>query len=386
MRNFNYYNPVKIIFGKGRLDEIGEYIPKSSKIMITYGGGSIKNNGIYESLMNKLSGFSIIEFGGIEPNPHYETLMKGVDIARKEEVGFIIAVGGGSVIDGTKFISAAIPYKGEDEWNIVKNREVISKAIPFGVVLTLPATGSEMNSGAVITKSATKDKLAFSSEKLFPQFSILDPVFAYSLPKRQLSNGLIDSFVHILEQYLGFDDKSYVSERFSEGLLRNIIDLSSTISSANNISYDDMANFMWTATMALNGLIACGVKEDWATHMIGHELTALYGLDHAVSLAIVLPGLLDFVKTSRRQKLLQYAYRVWDIDIKNEDKAISEVIMKTEELFTNIGIKTKFSDYGIGVEVIEKVKEKFLGRGVKYISMLKDVEVDDINVILSRRL
>lgn len=386
MRNFNYYNPVKIIFGKGRLDEIGEYIPKSSKIMITYGGGSIKNNGIYESLMNKLSGFSIIEFGGIEPNPHYETLMKGVDIARKEEVGFIIAVGGGSVIDGTKFISAAIPYKGEDEWNIVKNREVISKAIPFGVVLTLPATGSEMNSGAVITKSATKDKLAFSSEKLFPQFSILDPVFAYSLPKRQLSNGLIDSFVHILEQYLGFDDKSYVSERFSEGLLRNIIDLSSTISSANNISYDDMANFMWTATMALNGLIACGVKEDWATHMIGHELTALYGLDHAVSLAIVLPGLLDFVKTSRRQKLLQYAYRVWDIDIKNEDKAISEVIMKTEELFTNIGIKTKFSDYGIGIEVIEKVKEKFLGRGVKYISMLKDVEVDDINVILSRRL
>lgn len=386
MRNFNYYNPVKIIFGKGRLDEIGEYIPKSSKIMITYGGGSIKNNGIYESLMNKLSGFYIIEFGGIEPNPHYETLMKGVDIARKEEVEFIIAVGGGSVIDGTKFISAAIPYKGEDEWNIVKNREVISKAIPFGVVLTLPATGSEMNSGAVITKSATKDKLAFSSEKLFPQFSILDPVFAYSLPKRQLSNGLIDSFVHILEQYLGFDDKSYVSERFSEGLLRNIIDLSSTISSANNISYDDMANFMWTATMALNGLIACGVKEDWATHMIGHELTALYGLDHAVSLAIVLPGLLDFVKTSRRQKLLQYAYRVWDIDIKNEDKAISEVIMKTEELFTNIGIKTKFSDYGIGVEVIEKVKEKFLGRGVKYISMLKDVEVDDINVILSRRL
>lgn len=386
MRNFNYYNPVKIIFGKGRLDEIGEYIPKSSKIMITYGGGSIKNNGIYESLMNKLSGFSIIEFGGIEPNPHYETLMKGVDIARKEEVEFIIAVGGGSVIDGTKFISAAIPYKGEDEWNIVKNREVISKAIPFGVVLTLPATGSEMNSGAVITKSATKDKLAFSSEKLFPQFSILDPVFAYSLPKRQLSNGLIDSFVHILEQYLGFDDKSYVSERFSEGLLRNIIDLSSTISSANNISYDDMANFMWTATMALNGLIACGVKEDWATHMIGHELTALYGLDHAVSLAIVLPGLLDFVKTSRRQKLLQYAYRVWDIDIKNEDKAISEVIMKTEELFTNIGIKTKFSDYGIGIEVIEKVKEKFLGRGVKYISMLKDVEVDDINVILSRRL
>lgn len=386
MRNFNYYNPVKIIFGKGRLDEIGEYIPKSSKIMITYGGGSIKNNGIYESLMNKLSGFSIIEFGGIEPNPHYETLMKGVDIARKEEVGFIIAVGGGSVIDGTKFISAAIPYKGEDEWNIVKNREVISKSIPFGVVLTLPATGSEMNSGAVITKSATKDKLAFSSEKLFPQFSILDPVFAYSLPKRQLSNGLIDSFVHILEQYLGFDDKSYVSERFSEGLLRNIIDLSSTISSANNISYDDMANFMWTATMALNGLIACGVKEDWATHMIGHELTALYGLDHAVSLAIVLPGLLDFVKTSRRQKLLQYAYRVWDIDIKNEDKAISEVIMKTEELFTNIGIKTKFSDYGIGIEVIEKVKEKFLGRGVKYISMLKDVEVDDINVILSRRL
>lgn len=386
MRNFNYYNPVKIIFGKGRLEEIGEYIPKSSKIMITYGGGSIKNNGIYESLMNKLSGFSIIEFGGIEPNPHYETLMKGVDIARKEEVEFIIAVGGGSVIDGTKFISAAIPYKGEDEWNIVKNREVISKAIPFGVVLTLPATGSEMNSGAVITKSATKDKLAFSSEKLFPQFSILDPVFAYSLPKRQLSNGLIDSFVHILEQYLGFDDKSYVSERFSEGLLRNIIDLSSTISSANNISYDDMANFMWTATMALNGLIACGVKEDWATHMIGHELTALYGLDHAVSLAIVLPGLLDFVKTSRRQKLLQYAYRVWDIDIKNEDKAISEVIMKTEELFTNIGIKTKFSDYGIGIEVIEKVKEKFLGRGVKYISMLKDVEVDDINVILSRRL
>ena len=313
MNNFNYYNPVQILFGKGKIAEIGKHIPAHTKIMMTYGGGSIKKNGVYQQVMDALKGFEIIEFPGIEPNPHYETLMKAVEIIKQEKVDFLLAVGGGSVVDGTKFIAAAACFEGHDKWDILAKRAHIENALPFATVLTLPATGSEMNCGAVITRAETQEKLDFGSPKVFPKFSVMDPEATYSLPLRQIANGIIDTYVHVMEQYLGYPENAMIQDRFSEGILQTLVELAPKIYSSEKPIYDDRANFMWAATMGLNGLIACGVREDWATHHIGHELTAFHGLDHAVTLAIVLPGVLNGVKELRKVKLLQYGERVWGI-------------------------------------------------------------------------
>lgn len=386
MENFNYYNPTHIFFGKGEIAVLKKQIPAGTKVMITYGGGSIKKNGIYEQVKTALQECQIIEFSGIEPNPHYETLMKAVDVIRRENIGFVLAVGGGSVIDGTKFIVAAACYDGEDKWeDLMVKRVAIKKALPFGSVLTLPATGSEMNSGAVITRVGTQEKLDFHSPLLFPKFSVLDPEATYSLPKKQIANGIIDTYVHVMEQYLGYPGNAMIQDRFSEGILKTLLEIGSRIYKAGQPDYDDMANFMWSATMGLNGLIAVGVGEDWATHRIGHELTAFHGLDHAVTLAIVLPGVLTAVKELRKVKLLQYAERVWGID-PSEPKAGEEAIMRTEEFFQSLGVKTRLSDYGIGKETIERIVERFKQRGTQNISFLEDVNSDNLEQILVSRL
>lgn len=385
MNNFNYYNPVEILFGKGKIAEISKNIPVGTKIMMTYGGGSIKKNGVYDQVMAALKGYTVIEFSGIEPNPHYETLMKAVEVIKRENVGFLLAVGGGSVIDGTKFIVAAACFEGADKWDILAKRAHIEKALPFAAVLTLPATGSEMNCGAVITKAETQEKLDFASSQVYPKFSVMDPETTYSLPKRQIANGIIDTYVHVMEQYLGYPENAMIQDRFSEGILQTLIELAPKIYEAETPDYADRANFMWAATMGLNGLIGCGVGQDWATHHIGHELTAFHGLDHAVTLAIVLPGVLNELKELRKVKLLQYGERVWGIDPKSMN-AGELAIARTEAFFRSLGVKTRLSEHGIGQETITRIVERFKSRGTRNMSFLEDVNLDNLEKILISRL
>ena len=350
MQNFTFYNPTRILFGSGRIAHIAREIPAKARVLITYGGGSIVKSGTLAEVRAALNGFTVFEFAGIEPNPTYETLMKAVELARRENIDFLLAVGGGSVIDGTKFIAAAIPFAGEP-WDILAKRAKISSAVPFGSVLTLPATGSEMNNGAVITLRASNDKLAFSNGLLFPRFSVLDPTKTYTLPARQVANGVVDAFVHITEQYLTYPADAKVQDRFAEGLLLTLIeDGPKALLEPEN--YDVRANLMWTATLALNGLIGAGVPNDWATHMLGHELTAVHGLDHAQTLAVVLPAMLQVRREEKRGKLLQYAERVWGLRDGDEDARIDQAIERTRQFFEALQVPTRLSGYGIGKEAI----------------------------------
>lgn len=329
---------------------------------MTYGGGSIKKNGVYDQVKKALEGFSVVEFGGIEPNPDYATLMKAVEICRAEGVGFLLAVGGGSVIDGTKFIAAAVDYKG-DTWEMVKNPALIGgDTLPLATVLTIPATGSEMNSSAVISRRETKEKYAIGNPKLFPVFSILDPQVILSLPKRQKANGLADSFVHVMEQYMTDNISTLVQDRWAEGVLSTIMTVAPKVLE-DEPDYDTCANFMYAATCALNGFIAMGVNEDWATHMIGHELTAIHGLDHGVTLSIVMPGTFEVFRKEKREKLLSYATNVLKITSGTRDEKIDLAIEKTEQFFNSLGIKTRLSDYNIGQETIDEIVNRFTQRG-----------------------
>lgn len=386
MNNFDFYNPVNILFGKGKIAELKKHIPANANVLITFGGGSIKKNGVYDQVISALDGFNVQEFGGIEPNPHFETLMKAVEIVKTEKIDFLLAVGGGSVLDGTKFIAAASCYKGADAWDILAKRARVESAIDLGAVLTLAATGSEMNSGGVVTKAATKEKLAFGSPLLFPKFSVLDPEATYSLPKRQIANGVADAFVHVMEQYLTYPVNSPVQDRFSESLLITLIEEGTKAYDSETPNYDEYANMMWAATMALNGLIGAGVQSDWATHMIGHELTAFHGIDHAVTLAIVLPGLMTHLKDKRSVKLLQYAERVWNITEGSEEERKAMAIVKTEDFFNRLGIKTRLSEHNVGQETIDTIIKRFTDKQLPTIGMIPDVKIEDAEKILVDRL
>lgn len=382
MKNFDFYNPVTILFGEGRIGEIKNKVPNGSIVMLTYGGGSIKRNGVYSQIMAALDGFKVIEFGGIEPNPRYETLMKAVEVARSERVDFIIAVGGGSVIDGTKFISAAIPFKGNDPWDILAmaGKVEINHAVPFGTVLTLPATGSEMNMFAVISRNSTTEKLSFGHPLVFPKFSVLDPTVTYSLPVNQIANGVVDAFVHVIEQYLTYPVNANIQDRWAEGLMQTLIEVGPQ-ALANPMNYDVRANVMWSCTMAVNGLLSTGVPTDWATHTIGHELTAFFGLDHAVTLSIVLPSLMREMKGEKRLKILQFAQRVWNIEVGTEDRKVDEAIEKTEAFFQAMGIKTRLSAYGITEEQLKPIFDRFEERGWK-LGEMKTITPDRVKSIL----
>jgi NADP-dependent alcohol dehydrogenase len=384
MENFNFYNPVNVLFGKGKIAELNQHIAKDAKILMTYGGGSIKKNGVYDQVMKALEGYEVVEFGGIEPNPHFETLMKAVEVVKAEKIDFLLAVGGGSVVDGTKFIAAASHYEGDDAWDILAKRAPINKAVDLGAVLTLAATGSEMNSGGVVTKAATQEKLAFGNPLLFPKFSVLDPETTYSLPMRQISNGIVDAYVHVMEQYLTYPVNSPVQDRFAEGIMLTLIEEGVKGFNMETPDYENRANLMWAATMALNGLIAVGVKSDWATHMIGHEITAFNGTDHAVTLAIVLPGLLTQLKEKRSEKLLQYAERVWNITSGSDEEKKDLAIQKTEAFFNQVGIATRLSDHNVGQETVDKIVKRFEERG--YVGMLPDLNAKDVAEILEARM
>lgn len=387
MQNFEFCNTVNIVFGQGQIKKLSKLIPSGTKVMLAYGGGSIFKNGVYDQVKAALEGYDIVEFGGIEPNPHYETLMKAAEIVKLDDIEFILAVGGGSVIDGVKFIAAAACWEGEDPWDFLakRSRLTVTRATPLGSVLTLPATGSEMNGTSVVTRVSTKEKMAFGSNAVMPQFSILDPTVVFSLPEKQVSNGVVDAFVHVIEQYLTYPVNSPIQDRFAESILLTLIEEGPKVL-ANRTDYDAAANFMWAATMALNGLIGAGVPQDWATHMIGHELTAFHNIDHARTLAIALPGIMQVKRDNKREKLLQYGERVWGITAGTEEERIDLAISKTAEFFESFGIPTKLSAYGIGADFIPVVCSRFTDRGIKGLGERGDLTIEQVSEVLTLQL
>ncbi len=362
MNNFSFQNPTRLVFGKGQIAKLSTLIPMDKKIMLTFGGGSVKKNSVYEQVIASLKGYNYIEFWGIEPNPTVETLRKAIALGKEKEIDFLLAVGGGSVLDGTKLIAAAIPYTG-DAWEIVLNGRATG-GLPFASVMTLPATGSEMNSGAVISCAETKEKYPFYGN--YPQFSILDPETTYSLPPYQVACGLSDIYVHVLEQYMTTPGQSRIMDRWAEGLLLTVLEIAPLILEDQH-NYDVMADFMLSATLALNDFIRMGVTQDWATHMIGHELTALHGITHGESLAIVIGGTWRVLKEQKRAKLLQYADRVLHITAGTDDERVEEAIMRTEAFFRSLGLATRLSEKGIGEDSINFIADKFNKLNVKLV-------------------
>jgi NADP-dependent alcohol dehydrogenase len=379
MDNFIFKNPTEILFGKGMIKEIGSRVPRNVPVLMVYGGGSIKRNGVYAQVKKALQKHKIIEFRGIEANPLYETCLKAVEIVRKKKIKFLLAVGGGSVLDAAKFIAAAALYKGKDPWRIlVEKGENVSAAIPIGTVLTLPATGSESNGNSVISRKATSEKLFFGSDHVFPVFSVLDPETTFSLPKRQVRNGIADAFAHVMEQYMTYPVSAHLQDRFAEGILQTLVEVGPK-TLAKMKDYDSRAAFMWSATLALNNLIGCGVPQDWTTHMIGHEVTAFYGLDHAETLAIIMPGVWLHQLKRKQAKLKQYGERVFGV------KTAKEAITRTEKFFHSINMPTRFRDYGINAEeVAKRVSARFDERGSKF-GEHEDITPDDIASILRSR-
>ncbi|RKJ84939.1 alcohol dehydrogenase [Aeromonas veronii] len=376
MNNFTLHTPTKILFGQGQIAQLREQLPSDARVMITYGGGSVVRSGLLEQIRNELAGMTLFEFGGIEPNPAYETLMGAVELARAERVDFLLAVGGGSVLDGTKFIAAAAHYDlAKDPWHILETvGSEVRSAIPLGSVLTLPATGSEMNMGAVITRRSSGDKVHFFSPFVMPRFAVLDPVLTYTLPERQVANGVVDAFVHIVEQYLTYPINAKVQDRFAEGLLLTLIE-EGPKALAEPHNYEVRANIMWSATMALNGLIGAGVPQDWATHMLGHELTALHGLDHAQTLAVVLPALLQAKRKQKHAKLLQYAERVWGLNSGSEAERIDDAIAATRDFFERMGVKTRLRDYGLKDLGIDTLIGKLGEHGMTRLGEHSDIDL-----------
>lgn len=385
INDFDFYNPVKIYFGKYQLRKVNSLIPDGLKIMMLYGGGSIKKNGVYDKITESLIDRDIVMFGGVEPNPSYETCMKAVEIIKKENIGFLLAVGGGSVIDATKFIGAAALYQGDDPWNILTKGEPVTASLPLATVLTLPATGSEMNSNAVINRKSTREKLSFGSVHSFPQFSILLPEAAATLPQRQVANGIVDAFIHVIEQYLTYPVNAIVQDRFSESLLKTLIEVAPDVY-ADPSDYDAMSNLMWAATMALNGLIGKGVPGDWSVHDIGHELTALHNIDHARTLAIVLPGLWEVLKEEKMDKLVQYGERVWDITEGTNRERADRAIELTVQFFESLGVKTRLSDYEVSQDTIDTIVNRFAERSRFGFGDRRLVTAEVVRKILQNRL
>ena len=381
MLNFDFYNPTRIVFGRDTVGRLNDLVPADARVLVLYGGQSASKNGTLAQVRAALGARQVQEFGGIEPNPSYETLMQAVELVREQRLDFLLAVGGGSVIDGTKFVAAAVGYEG-DAWGILETRGAqIRQALPFGCLLTLPATGSEMNHSGVVTRRSTHAKLPFRSAHVYPRFSILDPTQTNTLPARQLANGVADAFVHVMEQYLTYPVDARVQDRFAEGLLQTLIEIGPQVVQ-ESADYDTRANLMWTATMALNGLIGAGVPQDWATHMIGHELTALHGIDHARTLAIVLPANLQIRREAKRAKLLQYAERVWQIRQGDEEQRIDAAIQQTRQFFEGLGLPTQLSAYQLGASDIDVLINQLEAHRLTALGERSDVSLDVSRQIL----
>lgn len=367
---FSYLNPTQIEFGQGKISSISSLIPKDYKVLFIYGGGSIKRNGVYGQVIDALEGYKYFEFSGVEPNPTKETLDKAIKLAKDEDVDFILAVGGGSVIDGAKYVAHSYYYEG-DGWDILEGKYISEKALPIGAVVTLAATGSESNTGSVITKAQTKEKRFFRSVHSFPKFAVMDPSVLKSLDDRQIKNGLVDAFVHTCEQYLTYKQWMIAQDNYAEGILRGLITLANNVDNRDDLWY---ANLLWLANQAFNGLIGAGVTQDWATHYIGHELTGLYGIDHARTLAIIQPNLFRVLKEHKAGKLLQMGENVFRIDTTDPDI----IINKIEELYKSLDIDLKISDYTDDKEVKEKVIPLLIKHGF---SKLGENQIVDTNIV-----
>ncbi|MFM4872698.1 iron-containing alcohol dehydrogenase [Aeromonas veronii] len=383
MYNFQYANPTRICFGEGQIASLPELIPPCSRLLVLYGGGSIKQNGVYEQLTRALEGVTWQEFSGIGANPRFELLMEAVAQVKRERIDFLLAVGGGSVVDGTKFVSAAACYEGDDPWDICGKQASVHKALPMGCVLTLPATGSESNPTSVVSRGDVK--ISFRSPLVQPQFAVLDPATTYSLPPRQTGNGVVDAFVHIAEQYLTFPVGGEVQDRLAEGLLQVLVE-NGPKALAEPTNYQVRANLMWAASLALNGLIGCGVPQDWASHAIGHQLTALYGLDHGQSLAVVLPSLLRERASQKQDKLAQFAERVWHSTREDKGLRIEEAIIRTEQFFQKMGLGTRLADYGLSESCIPAVCSNLKRVGRTALGEQQDIDPDRVARILARAL
>ena len=385
MLNFTLHLPTEIIFGKGQIQMLNRHIPKNARILLAYGGGSIKKNGVFAQVLEALQGYYYVEFSGIEPNPAYETLLNAIDLVKKEKLDFILAVGGGSVLDGCKFIASAVGFEGDLWQQIIVDKAEIKNALPIGAILTLPATGSEMNGTGVISRYETKDKLSFKSSLLKPQFAVLDPTTTYSLPSRQIANGVVDTFVHTFEQYMTYPVDAKIQDRFAEGVFLTLIeDGPKALAQPND--YNTRANIMWAATMGLNGILGVGVPQDWASHAIGHELTALYGLDHAQTLALVVPALMEHQKTGKREKLIQFAHRVWDYCGNNDDEAVRLAIDNTRAFFELMGMKTRLSDYGIDDSGFAQILKKLAEHKPPLLGERNDIDYAAVERILRAAL
>ncbi len=381
MNNFVFQNPTKLIFGKGQIARLAEVLPRDKKILVTFGGGSVKHNGVYDQVKAALEGFDYLEFWGIEPNPKVETLRKAVEICKKEGVGFLLAVGGGSTLDGTKLISAAAVVEA-DAWELVLNPKLYAGTLPFASVMTLPATGSEMNRGAVISCIATGEKYSFYNT--YPTFSILDPEATFSLPKFQVACGLADTFVHVMEQYLTVAGCSPLMDRWAEGVVQTIVEVAPK-ALADSKEYDAMATFMLSATMGLNGFVAMGVPQDWATHMIGHEITALCGTTHGQTLVMVLPGVMNVLREQKGDKIVQFGERVWGVKDGSKDERIDRTIAATEEFFRSLGLATRLSELSIGEDVVEEIVNRFKERGT-LLGENNNIDYAVVEKILRQRL
>jgi len=385
MNNFSFRNPTRIHFGKGQIAKIKEEIPADARVLITYGGGSIKKNGVLEQVYAALENIIFFEFGGIEPNPHFETLMKAVELVKQEKITYLLAVGGGSVVDGTKFIAGAALYDGDPLEMVYTRAAKVKAALPLGCILTLPATGSEMNGNAVVTRWETKDKMGMFSELMRPAFSILDPETTYSLPARQVGNGVVDAMVHILEQYMTYPVNGKVQDYYAESLLKILME-DGPQALTDPMNYDVRANIMWAATQALNGTLNLGMPGDWSIHAIGHQITALYGLDHAQTLAIVLPAVWHYKKTQKKAKLLQYADHVLGIQEANDDQCATLAIEKTRSFFELMGVPTRFSAYGLDATAIPAIVEKLRQHGRLKLGEHGDITPDDVTQLLQLAL
>jgi NADP-dependent alcohol dehydrogenase len=387
MLDFDFYNPTRIFFGKDKLGYLDSFIPASARVLITYGGGSVVRSGLLDKVKSALGGRKVVEFGGIEPNPHFETIVRAAAVVKKEQIDFLLAVGGGSVIDGTKFLALAGAYAGDpDDLMNFGFRPItpdIVRALPIGTILTLPASGSEMNNGCVITYKGTKRGIFCDMQ--FPAFSILDPTVTFTLPANQVANGIVDTFSHALEQYLTFPVDGRLQDRFSEGILQTLVEIGpASVGEPEN--YEVRANQVWCAALAFNGLIGAGVPSDWASHMIGHELTTLFHIDHGQTLAVVLPALMEVRRNQKRAKLLQYAGRVWGIDRGGDEDRISLAIQKTREFFESLGVKTHLSDYGVRADQIHAVADSLTAQGMTALSETHDLTPDIVTQILEKAM
>ena len=383
MYNFQYANPTRICFGEGQIASLPTLIPPGSRLLVLYGGGSIKQNGVYEQLTQALAGMAWQEFSGIGANPRYELLMEAVALVQRERIDFLLAVGGGSVVDGAKFVAAAACYEGSDPWDICGKQASVHRALPLGCVLTLPATGSENNPTSVVSRGDVK--ISFRSPLVQPQFAVLDPATTYSLPARQTGNGVVDAFIHITEQYLTFPVGGEVQDRLAEGLLQVLVE-NGPRALAEPTNYQVRANLMWAASLALNGLIGCGVPQDWASHAIGHQLTALYGLDHGQSLAVVLPSLLRERASQKQDKLAQFAERVWHSTREDNALRVEEAIIRTEQFFQKMGLGTRLADYGLSESCIPAICSNLKRVGRTALGEQQDIDPDRVARILARAL